>query len=269
MTKFITLAFFSVAITTASISAASLPPASGNDGILVAPSATNPNLSLWASSPLWNYRIGSDNTLVVPTTTGLDAFGRKWSDQAPNKDALNTNGGVLRTVFLGASSGWLDALGYTFSANPFGESSFTLASAAAPTAPLSPTSLAFGDSVLFPFAAGEASAFDLWFYNSNGLHELFSPITSANTGPLAVTWTQAALLIPTLPLSELDGSPIETPTWVVSISDGTNSFRLALQSSNLASAAFEPVPEPSTYGYCAAVGLLGLVMLRRWRVSQK
>jgi MYXO-CTERM domain-containing protein len=37
----------------------------------------------------------------------------------------------------------------------------------------------------------------------------------------------------------------------------------------LASAAFEPVPEPATYGYCAMLGLLGLVVLRRRRESQK
>jgi hypothetical protein len=269
MTKLITLAFFSITLTTAYARAAVLPPPSGNDGILLVPSATNPNLSTWSGSALWDYRIGGGNSLSIPTTNGFDTLGSKWSDQAPSKDALNTNGGVLRAVFLGASSPWLDALGYTFSGSPFGDTSFALASATAPSTALSPTSLSFGDSVLFPFAAGEASAFDLWFYNSGGLHELFSPINPAETSHVSVTWRQDALLIPTLPLSEVAGSPIETPTWIVSISDGTDSFRLAVQGSNLSASDFEPVPEPATYGYCAVISLMALAACRRRRASRK
>ena len=238
-----------------------LPPPSAEDGILIIPNQYNPSAATWASTALWNYRNGDGNDFHAPAPGSADQFGQVWTSWAPSKDGLTALGGTLQAIFLGAGGSWIDALGYSFSRS----ASFALSSLNDPTSPVPPSKLGFGDSVTLPFAAGEASAFELWISNAGKRLDLFSSASSAAEGALSIEWTHAPLLIPSSALATSIDDSASLPTWIVNISDGSDSFRFALQSGRLSAVALEPVPEPQTYGLCAATLLLGVIWYRRFR----
>jgi hypothetical protein len=189
---------------------------------------------------------------------------------------LNTNGGIIRTIFLGESAQWLDSFGYTYSGAFAGPQSYTaFAMAEANPSSGTPVNVEFGQYFDVNLTAGAASTFDFWFQGENttygGDYTLFHP---ANSVPLSgnVRWAQESLTANTW--NATLNAYVDISTYVVGIgdwrrgtggdgdfSDGVFAFQFYTPSG---APDVTPVPEPSTYGLIGAAALLGLVAVRRY-----
>lgn len=243
-----------------------LPPASlPNDGVFTRALASDPQQTGWASSRLFDYRLGG--AVTRPSEGQVDAFGHSWTNAAPSRQGVYNSGGTLRLIHLGADSQFLDALGYAYDSSPAGADSFTLSHEDGST---SPTGLAFGHAADVSLILGEALNFDFWINSGSRAYTLFDPIhsitDSLHTG--SVLWTETPLLIPTyLPaLGAIDG----VETWIGSLLeiDGNGAAkesRFAVQFyevNGLPIVSSSPVPEPSTYAFWAAA-VCAFAMWRR------
>jgi len=274
-----------------------LPPPSLVDGIPVQSEGVNGGVTHWDNpSTLGGYKVVSTSSGDAPITSPTyNPAGLTFASTIPSvvtsiMNAINTNAGVVRTIFVGESAGWQNDLGYTYSGNPQGPGSFTTF----PNIQVNPTpaTVAFGDFFDVPLAIGRASTFDLWlngvgdFGTTNptpptqngGVYTAFHPSNSAPfIGAGNVMWAQSPLMVSTF-VPALGGYQ-DVATYLLTFEDwrlDRGSDRdysdavVALQFFNSAGIPFgpTPVPEPSTYGLFAAIGAIGLIALRRFKTKQ-
>ena len=268
-TFFAPLALFASVVTGyAQFTNATLPALSTSDGASI---QLDTNDTGWAGSALNNYN--SSGSFVTPPVGGTDAWGHKWTTTAPDFSPLNSAGGTIREIFLGAGNdSFTPAVGYTYLTSPYSiGNSYTLAHLADDS--YAPSSLLYGDVADINLTPGGQSAFDLWIDTNHGVYTLFNPANSqTSSGASAkVLWTNSPLLVSTwIPAENAFedvetwiGSLVETPT-----NGPSEEFRFAVQAFEAAGGPLRtstPVPEPSTYGIIGAVALGGLVLSRRRR----
>lgn len=247
---------------------ATLPDLSTSDGASIQLDTVDTN---WASSALNNYN--TSGSFVTPSAGAADAWGHTWTTTAPNFGSLNSTGGTVREIFLGAGNdSFTPAVGYTYFTSPYSVgNSFTLAHLSDDS--YAPSSFSFGDVADINLIPGWESTFDLWVDTTHGVYTLFNPANSQTSADATakVLWTNSPLLISTwVPadnaFEDVDtwiGSLIETPT----AGGPSQEFRFAVQAFEVQGQPFRdtPVPEPSTYGILGALALGGLVVQRRLR----
>ncbi|PTY08480.1 hypothetical protein DB347_02545 [Opitutaceae bacterium EW11] len=159
-------------------------------------------------------------------------------------------------------------VGYCYGASPFDPDAFTLADLSNPT----PNLAGFGNHADVSVSVGDAQSFDFWFSTNYGTYTLFAP-ENGQADPTvqgSVLWTQTPLLIPTF-IPAL-GQQALVETWIVSISEqnGTapaSEYRIAFQQFAMQGSPLVPIPEPTTYAWCAAA-LCGVIVLFRRRRLQ-
>ena len=236
------------------------PTPSTEDGVVVYRYEGSPNEPAWSTSLLAQYRVDTGVSIARPADGAADALGRVWTSAAPSRSALGTNGGTLRAIFLGDTSGHYSA-GYCYSGSPLSGDSYVLGQAGSP-------GLAFGNWTDVSLFAGETGNFDFWVAADDRGYTAFHPENSTTTAD--VLWTREPLLVSTYVPALNARVPVDT--WIVSVVDRTSSpeafeFRFALQqfvpSGNTLPPS--PVPEPSTYAVGGALACLGLAIVRRYK----
>jgi hypothetical protein len=277
----------------------SLPPPSTLNGAPPQPIGVNAGPTHWENpAGLGAYRAVSTTSGTAPITSpAYNPLGLAWASSIPaavvsNMGGINTDSGTLRTIFVAESAGWLDDVGYTYSGSPQGPNSFTVWSNIENQVALpNPTFGSYFDVLL---ARGEAAQFDLWlngvgdFGLANpapptalgGVYTAFHPENSVPVvGAGQVWWAQTPLMVNTF-IPAL-GSYQDVSTYLLSFEDwriDRGSDRdysdtvLALQffgPTGLPLGPLEPIPEPSTYGFCAAIALLGVIGFRRYRAKRR
>jgi hypothetical protein len=245
----------------ASAQLATLPASSTDDGVPV--HSFSPAIETqWGSSVLYQYRVAPDNPLPPPTNGGVDAHGVTWTNQSPDRNALNGSGGTYRLISLGVPGSWLNGFGYSYAASPASSDSFTLG-----------LTCGFGDHAEIKLSPGAASTFDFWLNTQRGAYTLFDPANSITSqGPAQILWSQA-LLVPTfIPAAN---STQDVQTWIVSLvenpengDDGPHEFRFAIQTFANAGAPVggAAIPEPETF---SLIGGLLLAGAAAWRIRSR
>jgi hypothetical protein len=268
-----------------------LPPASTSDGVLIKPIALNTGATHWDStSSLGSFKaIGTTDGTAGITTIAYNPLGVAFGSSIPTglQNSINTtitNGGTIRTIFLGESATWLDSLGYTYSGNFAGPQSFTaLSHMEEDPASGNPVNVQFGNYFDVNLAAGAASTFDLWFQGENstlgGDYTLFHPSNSSpSTGLGNALWAQQSIVANTWNVSM--NAYVDVATYVVGLEDWRldrgsdhdySDAVIAFQFYTLSGALIAPdaVPEPSTFGLIGAGALLGLISLRKLTHKRK
>jgi hypothetical protein len=287
-----------------------LPPSSTTDGVLIKAIGADAGTTNWDATPgLASYKFTSDATLGSPKPgTPDNVLGLNWSTNFFSSAAgtadfnkLNTNGGIMRAIFVGESAGWLNDFGYTYSGNPQSSSSFTVfQNIQAATGTPYPVNVTYGDHVDITLGAGQATNFDFWLnaVGGDGINPALPPTTYGGvyTGfhpgnstpfnaPGNVSWTTTPLLTSTFVPTYTDSHGVIVPahyedidTYLMSFEDwrtdrgsdnDRNDFMVAIQFLNVNGGAdTTPVPEPSTYGLIGAAALLGLVAVRRFKAKK-
>jgi hypothetical protein len=185
----------------------SLPPPSTDDGIVVQEYASSINNPNWASTALYDYRVASDNAFVAPMRPcSYDSYGRYWTLEGPSSEQLKAGGGSVRVIFLGAQNE-TSSIGYSYSGNPPGPNSYTVASLQGPSYL---NALSFGDSFTVPLSIGDAQNFNLWYGTVNGFCRLLDRGAQSPSSPTGnVVWTSI-----TVPTVMPDGQVVAVPTWI-------------------------------------------------------
>jgi hypothetical protein len=289
MNKLIAVAALAVLASSASAQLSPLPPSSATDGVFSQGIGANAGASHWESlSGLGAYRFASDTNLNTPNMGNPDnILGLNWSTSVNAQVSsimsnLQANGGTVRVIFLGESSGWLNDFGYTYSGHPQGADSYTVYQN---IQSLAPATIAFGDNFEVQLNPGDANSFDLWLNGvgemgpanpspteNGGTYTVFHPSNSVPyLAPGNVRWAQSALSVSTWNVAQNDYAL--TSTFLVGLEDWRldrhsdkdyNDYAFALQFLDKDGNPFSPVPEPSTYGLIGAIALLGLVARRRF-----
>jgi hypothetical protein len=260
-----------------------LPPASSTDGVLIQPIGLNSGPTHWDStSSIGSFKPVSttDGTANINSAaynpTGLPFAAPIPMSLQSRLTTLNTNGGIIRTIFLGESAQWVDSFGYTYSGAFAGPESFT-AFAKVEANPSSgiPVNAEFGQYFDVNLAAGAATKFDFWFQGENatygGDYTLFHPSDSSPASE-NVLWGQQSITANTW--NATLNAYVDVSTYVVGIgdwrqgqgrdgdfSDGVYAFQFYTPSG---APDLTAVPEPSTYGLIGSAALLALVALRRY-----
>jgi len=260
--------FASVVTAQAQFTNATLPSLSTTDGASIVPDTAETN---WASSALANY--STSGSFVTPSAGGMDAWGHTWSTTAPDFGSLNSAGGTVREIFLGAGNdSFTPAVGYTYLTSPYSVgNSYTLAHLSDDS--YAPSTFAFGDIADISLAPGWGTAFDLWVDTTHGVYTIFNPANSqTSAGATAqVLWTNSPLLISTWIPAESAFEDVET--WIGSLIETpatggpSEEFRFAVQGFEVQGEPLRttPVPEASTYGLLGALALGSLVVKRKLR----
>lgn len=272
-----------------------LPPSSATDGVLVQPIGLNSGSDHWDNtSSIGAYKPVSttDGTAPINTPT-YNPLGITFSASLPaiiqsRLETLNTNGGILRTIFLAESAGWHNSFGYTYDGNPASATqSFTVFESMESNTTEATQNVTFGDFFDVSLAAGDLDDFDLWFQGAGtegsdipdpatspgGVYTLFRPENSTPfLAPGNILWAQESVVANTwiAPL----GVYADVETYLVALEDWrldrgsdvdyTDSI-FAFQFYTVEGTPFTPVPEPSTYGLIGAGALIGLIWLRRFK----
>jgi len=268
------------------------PPSSAQDGVIIQSAGINASTQEWGdSTSLGAYRISGDG-YQRPLRPGKSdsQLGLIWQTTAPasltsSRESLNSIGGLMRTVFIGETAGWLNDFGYTYSGSLTGPKSYTAWSQIQSYG--SASNIRFGDYFDLTFAPGRMANFDFWF-NATGtfgppptsLTELGGVYTAFNSLPGSVKTSQFLWA----------GSSISVNTWIPSLSasvpvttylvgvedwrvdrgaDGDyNDFLFALQFYGTDGSPVAAIPEPETWAAIAGFVALGFVVLRRFRLRQ-
>jgi hypothetical protein len=216
------------------------------------------------------------------------------------RSSLATHGGSIRAIFLGESAGWLNDFGYSYDGNPASVASYSAftdiqACANTPYA----VNMHFGDHVDIGLAAETAGTFDFWL-NAVGGSGLVDPVTptvhggvytvfnpagsSPSIAPGNLVYLQQPLMVNTWTPSTL--SYRDVATYVVGFEDSRPDGRIDGDYSDLligfqffvptgtpsdvrVSGENTPVPEPTFYGWVAALGLLGLIVQRSLAAARR
>jgi len=263
-----------------------LPPASSTDGVLINPIGLNAGATHWDStSNIGSFKAVSmtDGTANI-NTAAYNPTGLPFATPIPmslqsRMASLNTNGGIIRTIFLGESAQWVDSFGYTYSGAFAGPDSFT-AFAKTEANPSSgiPVNAEFGQYFDINLAAGAATNFDFWFQGEDATHGGdYTLLHPSNSYPASgnVLWGQSAITANTWNVTM--NAYVDVSTYVVGIgdqrlngesdrdfSDGVFAFQFYTPSG---APDLTAVPEPSTYGLIGSAALLALVALRRYSRS--
>jgi len=282
-----------------------LPPSSSLNGVTITNTGPQTN---WATSSLASYKFQSDLDLNSPKPGVPDnVLGLNWGSTTPTgatnlKNAVNAEGGFIRSIFLGESARWLNDIGYTYDGKPTPTSntstsnSFTVLSNIQSLAGTpAPVNVAFGDYFDVKLGAGLASKFDFWLNgvgafgattpSSTTYGGVYTVFDQSNSNPVNapgnVKWTASALSVSTWVAGYIDafgnakGNEFKNiDTYLVGIEDWNlntadkdyNDYMFAVQFLDAnGDRISDPVPEPSTYGLIGAVALLGLVAARRFK----
>jgi len=298
MNKLAVIALLALAANSGFAQLSSLPPSSVADGLPVRSEGINGGTTHWDSpSGLGAYRYTSDGPGTPNMGSPDNILGLSWASSAPASfTALRlsaTSGVTVRTIFVGASAGWQNDFGYTYTGQLQGPDSFTIfknISAAAPG-----NTVTFGDFVDIPLLPGENFTFDLWLNGVGGPGEtnptppttfggVYTVIHPANSQPYIgagnVTWAQSPLMVNTW-IPALNAYQ-DVATYLVGVEDwrldrgsdnDRNDFLFALQLFPVHGSTFDlappldltAVPEPATYGWLGAIALFGLIAVRRIR----
>jgi len=298
MKKVIAIVALAALASSANAQLSSLPQSYTNDSVTL-----NTSLGLNAGVTHWDnplglaaYKFASDDNLGAPKPgTPDNALGLNWSPisaQVLNLlDQTNTKGGIIRTIFVGESAGWLNDFGYSYNGIPSSSSSYTVfKDIQAKTGTPYTTNVTFGTSFDISFLPGTVGNFDFWLngvgnggYNApsssttyGGVYTAFHPTNSSpNNTPGNVKITTTGLAVSTW-IAAL-GTWVDVPTYFVGFEDWRtdlgadkdyNDFVFAVQFLKPDGTPFNPVPEPSTYGLLGAAALLGLVVARRFRTKK-
>ncbi|MFT3782564.1 MAG: PEP-CTERM sorting domain-containing protein [Nibricoccus sp.] len=248
----------------------------------------NAGATHWEAVPgLASYRFATDNNLGTPNTASPDnVLALSWASVSAQVQGLvnqvNTNGGIIRAIFLGESAGWLNDFGYSLSGKPQGPNSYTVFSNIQAVNP--GATISYGQYIDINLGIGAASTFDFWL-NGVGANGVTTPAVTADGGyytvfnqsnsnpyiaPGNVRLTTTGLSVNTYIPST--GTYANVSTFLVGVEDWRldtgadrdyNDFMFGLQFFRPDGTPFTPVPEPSTYGLIGAAALLGLVMVRR------
>ncbi len=266
------------------------PSAVTNDGITILPAQAS-----WAGSALSDYYFASDDNLGTPNMHSPDNVdGLNWqhtinSSVASALSNINTNGGTIRSIFVGESAGWQNNFGYTYDGKPNSATqSFTLFSSvqAAGATP----DITNGEYADISLSKGQASKFDFWLdgvgntVNPTQFGGVYTAIDQANSTPAIapgnVLWASSAIEVPTFVQSLNNGAGgwEDVATFLVGFEDWRldssqadkdyNDFVFAIQLFDQNGTPFTPVPEPSTYGLIGAAALVGLVARRRFAAKK-
>lgn len=297
MNKLLTAAVLGVLTNSAFAQLSAVPPSSTVDGIAVQAKGINAGTTHWDSpTSLGAYRYTSSGPATPNMGAPDNILGLSWASSAPasfTASRSNFPGGTFRAIFVGASAGWLNDFGYTYTGNLAGPDSFTVfknISAASPG-----NTVSFGDHVDIPLLPGENQTFDFWLNGVGGNGEanppvptdaggVYSVIHPTNSAPYIapgnVTWAQSPLMVSTW-IPALSAYQ-DVATYLVGIEDwrldrgsdnDRNDFLFAIQmfattgGSSDQAPPFDlgPVPEPSTYGALGALFLVVAVGFRRIR----
>lgn len=287
MNKILSFLACSILVTRSFAQLSPIPPPSTVDGVVVVPkSAGNSGVTHWDAAPgLASYKLASDgNPSDYLPGTPDNVLGLNWSTSInPSISSamaqLNLTGGLIRAIFVGETSPWLNDFGYTYTGNPAGIGSFTLFQNIQAVSP--GATIAFGDNVLIGLTAGQTSTFDFWL-NAVGDNPAPAPPTTAGgvytilnpsngtpyVAPGAAKFAQDPLVVNT---AKLDLSGFENvDTFLVGVEDvrldrgsdnDYNDFVFGLQfykadGTQLFKAAETPTPPQSAPEGSSTFGLL-------------
>ena len=256
-----------------------LPPPSSTDGVFIQSIGANAGTGHWDNpSGIASFKMVSTTDGAAPLTSSTyNPQGVPFAATMPaalqtRLATLNTKGGIIRTIFLGESAGWLDSFGYTYSGAFNGPDAYTaFAKTEANPAATSPVNVNFGDYFDINLAAGAATTFDFWFQGedmtSGGDYTLLHPANSVPPSNGAM-WAQRPLVANTW--NTTLNSYVDISTYVVGLEDwlgGDKDFTDGMYAFQFYTPTgapdIVPVPEPATYGLIGVAALLGLIALRR------
>ena len=274
----------------------SLPPSSTTDGMIPRSIGVNAGINHWGNPQgLAIFQTADDGN--VP----LIGLGTAFSSAIPagllaERSRMDAHGGDIRAIFLGESAGWLNDFGYSYDGNPASAGSFSVFSdiQSCPDSPF-PVNVHFGDYVDIGLAAGAADSFDFWL-NAVGGSGLVSPSTSSVQGGVYTVFNPSGsspsiapgnvvYLLQPLMVSTWEPATMsyrDVATYVVGFEDsrpdnpidGDHSdllvgFQFYLPTATHFFAENAAVPEPVSYAWVAAVGLLGLILQRGLAVVRR
>jgi hypothetical protein len=278
----------------------SLPASSPSDGVIPHNIGVNAGINHWDSLPgLASFRIAGDGN--VPLVDLGITFGSVMpAGLLAARSSLGAHGGDIRAIFLGESAGWLNDFGYSYDGNPASASSYTVFTRiqACPDTPY-PVNVHFGEYVDVGLAAGAADSFDFWLNAvggsglvdsststvNGGVYTVFNPAgSSPSIAPGNIVYRQQPLMVSTWEPATM--SYRDVATYVVGFEDSRPDNRIDGDYSDLVigfqfflptavhfdapnSAAIAPIPEPTFYGWVAAVGLLGLIVQRSLAAARR
>ena len=299
MKKFVALAVVAVLANSAAAQLSSLPPPSVTDGIPVLAKGINGGTTHWDSpTGLGAYRYTSAGPGTPNMGSPDNILGLSWASSAPasfTAARLSPDTSTFRAIFVGASAGWQNDFGYTYTGELQGPDAFTVFKNISTESP--GNTISFGDHVDIPIVPGENLTFDFWLNGVGGMGEVnptpptetggvYTVIHPTNGQPYVaqgnIAWAQSPLMVSTWMSTGYE----DVATYLVGLEDwrldrgsdnDRNDFLFAIQIFERHGTPFEPappfglssVPEPSTYGVLGVVALLGVAVVRRIRRADR
>lgn len=298
MNKLAALSLMTVLVNSGLAQLSSLPTSSVADGIVIRSKGINGGTTHWDSSTgLGAYRYTSDGPVTPNMGSPDNILGLRWANSAPASFSSllsSANSGLtFRSIFVGASAGWQNDFGYTYTGQLEGPDAFTVFKNISTSS--TGATVAFGDYVDVPLLPGENLTFDLWLNGVGGPGEanpptptdfggIYTVLHPAQSRPYVgsgnISWAQSPLMVNTW-IPALN-SYQDVATYLVGIEDwrldrgsdnDRNDFLFGIQIFPLRgnpidqAPPFEvgPVPEPAAYGWIAVASLVGLGAYRRIR----